>query len=94
MTLCCCNSEVDRKEDRDMIIQKDYLADNIIKTTYIDGVDKVDTGVYDNGISFCNIYRKGRKKEDDFETITADGINIYILNSEGKTLRALRSKGR
>lgn len=77
-----------------MIIQKDFLADNIIKTTYIDGIDKVDTGVYDNGVSFCNIYRKNRKKEDDFETIEANGINIYILNDEGKTLRALRQRGR
>ena len=77
-----------------MIIQKEYKADNIITTTYIDGIDKVDTGVYDNGVSFCNIYRKNRKKEDDFETIEARGMNIYILNDEGKTLRALRQRGR
>lgn len=75
-----------------MIIQKDYKADNVIKTTYIDGVDKIDVGVYDNGISFCNIYIKGRKKEDDFETINVDGFNLYVLNNEGKTLRALRGR--
>lgn len=77
-----------------MIIQKDYLADNIITTTYIDGVDKVDVGVYDNGISFCNFYKKNRKKEDDFETIEIKGLNLYLLNDEGKTLRALRQRGR
>lgn len=75
-----------------MIIQKEYNADNIISTTYIDGIDKVDTGVYDNGISFCNIYRQNRKKEDDFETIEVRGFNLYILNDTGKTLRALRCK--
>ena len=52
-----------------MIIQKEYSAGNIINNTYIDGVDKVDVGVYDNGTSFCNIYRHGRKRDDDFETI-------------------------
>ena len=75
-----------------MIIQKEYRADNIIKNTYIDGVDKVDVGVYDNGISFCNVYMKSRKREDEFETIEAKGINIYILNDTGKTLRALRDR--
>lgn len=75
-----------------MILQKEYRADNIIKNTYIDDIDKVDVGVYDNGISFCNVYKKNRKREDDFETIAADGFNIYILNDTGKTLRALRCK--
>lgn len=75
-----------------MIIQKSYRAGNVINTTYIDDVDKVDTGVYDNGVSFCNLYRRGRKRDDDFETLEADNYDIYILNSEGKTLRALRSK--
>lgn len=75
-----------------MIIQKEYRADNVISNTYIDDIDKVDVGVYDNGISFCNIYRKNRKRDDDFETVLAEGQNIYILNNEGKTLRALRQK--
>ena len=75
-----------------MIIQKDYIADNVIKTTYIDGVDKVDVGTLDNGISFCNIYMKNRKKEDDFLTLTTDGVILYILNEEGKTLRILKTK--
>ena len=77
-----------------MIIQKEYKADNIINNTYIDDIDKVDVGVYDNGISFCNYYKKNRKKEDDFETVDANGINIYILNNDGKTLRALRQTRR
>lgn len=75
-----------------MIIQKDYLTDNIIKTTYIDSVDKVDVGVLDNGISFCNVYMKSRKKEDDFTTLTTEHQTIFILNDEGKTLRILRTK--
>lgn len=73
-----------------MIVQKEYLADNIITNTYIDGIDKVDVGTYDNGISFCNIYKTNRKKQDEFETINVDGFNVYILNDTGKTLRALR----
>lgn len=77
-----------------MILQKEYKAGNIINSTYIDGIDKVDVGVYDNGISFCNVYKKNRKKEDDFETVAADGITIYLLNDEGKTLRALRQTRR
>lgn len=74
-----------------MIIQKDYLADNVIKTTYVDGIDKVDVGSLDNGISFCNIYMKSRKKEDDFITLTTEGVTLYILNDDGKTLRILRT---
>ena len=77
-----------------MIIQKDYSAGNIIKSTYIDNVEKIDVGTYDNGISFCNIYMKGRKREDDFETLSADSYNIYVLNNEGKTIRALRAPKR
>lgn len=73
-----------------MIIQKEYAAGNIINNTYIDGVDKVDVGIYDNGTSFCNIYRTNRKRDDDFETIDIIGFNVYLLNDNGKTLRALR----
>lgn len=75
-----------------MILQKDYLADNIIKTTYVDGIDKIDVGYYDNGIGFCNIYMKNRKKEDDFITITTEYSTLYVLNEEGKTLRILKTK--
>ncbi len=75
-----------------MIVQKEYRAGNIVNNTYIDDVDKVDVGAFDDGTSFCNIYKKHRKKDDDFETITVDGFNVYILNNDGKTLRALRSK--
>ena len=77
-----------------MIVQKEYTAGNVIKTTYIDNIDKVDVGIFDDGTSFCNVYLKGRKKEDEFETLKAEGFSIYILNSEGKTLRALRQKDR
>ena len=75
-----------------MIVQKDYTAGNVINTTYIDGIDKVDIGIYDNGTSFCNIYRSNRKRDDDFETIEVNGFNLYVLNDQGKTLRALRQK--
>ena len=75
-----------------MLLQIDYQADNVIKTTYLDGIDKVDVGNLDNGISFCNVYLKTRKKEDEFTTYTTEGTTLYILNSEGKTLRILRTK--
>lgn len=75
-----------------MLLQIDYQADNVVKTTYIDGIDKVDTGVYDDGVSFCNVYLKTRKKDDEFTTYTTEGMILYILNSEGKTLRILRTK--
>ena len=75
-----------------MIIQKDYTADNVIKTTYIDGVDKVDVGLFDNGISFCNVYMKNRKKDDDFFTVTTENTILYLLNDDGKTLRILKTK--
>ena len=75
-----------------MLLQIDYQADNIIKTTYIDNIDKVDTGTYDDGVSFCNVYLKTRKKEDEFTTYTTDGVVLYLLNGEGKTLRILRTK--
>lgn len=75
-----------------MIVQKEYRAGSIVNNTYIDDIDKVDVGVYDDGTCFCNVYRKNRKKDDDFETIKVDGFNLYILNNDGKTLRALRTK--
>ena len=75
-----------------MIIQKENKAGSIVNTTYIDGIDKVDVGVFDDGTSFCNIYKSRRKKDDDFETIKVEGFDIYILNDSGKTIRALRSR--
>lgn len=75
-----------------MIIQKEWQADNVIKTTYIDNIDKVDVGTFDTGISFCNVYMKSRKREDEFETLTTECMTIYLLNDEGKTLRILRTK--
>ena len=77
-----------------MIVQKSYRAGSIVSNTYIDNVEKVDTGVYDDGTSFCNIYKKDRKKEDEFETIKVEGFDLYILNNDGKTLRALRKRDR
>lgn len=75
-----------------MIVKKEYKSGNLISSTLIDDVEKIDTGTYDNGISFINVYKRGRKKEDDFETIDVNGINVYIENDKGETLQILRSK--
>jgi len=75
-----------------MIIKKEYKLGNIISSTLIDDIEKIDTGVYDNGISFINAYKRNRKKEDDFETIVVDNINVYIENDHGETLQILRYK--
>lgn len=71
-----------------MIIKKEY-KNRVLKYTLIDGVDKVDVSE-DNGITFLNVYKLGRKKDDDFDTINVDGINVYVCNDTGKTLAIYR----
>ena len=75
-----------------MILKIEYKTDNIVKYTLKDSIDKVDVGTLDDGITFINVYKENRKKEDDFETINLKGINAYLMNSDGKTLQIFRSK--
>lgn len=74
-----------------MILKKVYKTNNAIKSTLLDGVDKVDEGVLDNGTHFVNVYFSNRKKEDEFETIIVDGVDVFIENESGKTLQIIRS---
>lgn len=76
-----------------MIIKKEFKTDNVIRSTVIDNIDKVDEGILEDGVKFINIYKKDRKKEDEFETIIIQGLNVYCMSDEGKTLSIYRSKG-
>lgn len=76
-----------------MLIKKEYRTNNAIKYTLIDGIEKIDTGVLeDENISFINVYKKDRKKEDDFETIEVRNMIVYVCNDEGKTLQIIGRK--
>lgn len=75
-----------------MIIKKEYKTKNIINYTLIDNIDRIDTGIYDNGVSFINVYKRDRKKDDEFTTIDIVGVNIYVENDQGETLQIFRSK--
>ena len=75
-----------------MILKIEYKTDNIVKYTLKDSIDKVDVGTLDDGTTFINVYKENRKKEDDFETVTIKGVNVYLLNDSGKTLQIFRSK--
>ena len=75
-----------------MIVKKEYKDRNVIKYTTIDDIDRIDEGVLENGNTFINIYKISRKKDDDFETIEVDKLNIYIMSDDGKTLSIHRSK--
>ncbi len=71
-----------------MIVKKEY-KNRALKYTLIDDVEKVDVSE-DNGITFLNVYKNNRKKDDDFETINIEGINVYVCNDNGKTLAIYR----
>ena len=75
-----------------MILKIEYKTDNVVKYTLKDSIDKVDVGTLDDGTTFINTYKLNRKKEDDFETVTIKGVNVYLLNDSGKTLQIFRSK--
>lgn len=75
-----------------MILKVEYKTDNVVKYTLKDSIDKVDVGTLDDGTTFINTYKLNRKKEDDFETVTIKGVNVYLLNDSGKTLQIFRSK--
>jgi len=74
-----------------MIIKKEYKSKNAISYTLTDNIEKIDSGVLENGTSFINVYKRDRKKDDDFETILIESVNIYVCNDEGKTLSIFRS---
>lgn len=75
-----------------MILKVEYKTNNILKYTLKDSIDKIDVGTLEDGTTFINVYKEGRKKEDDFETIDIKGLNAYLMNAEGKTLQIFRSK--
>lgn len=71
-----------------MLVKKEY-KNQALKYTLIDDVDRVDVSE-DNGKTFLNVYKRTRKKEDDFETINVSNINVYVCNDTGKTLSIYR----
>jgi len=73
-----------------MILKKEYKSNNAIRWTLIDDIDKIDSGKLDDGRDFINVYKRGRKREDDFETIIIESVNVFIMNEEGKTLQIFR----
>ena len=78
-------------ERKDMLIKKEYKTRNAVNYTLIDNVDKIDFGTID-GVDFVNVYKNGRKKDDDFETINIQGLTLYLMNSDGKTLNIFRER--
>ena len=38
-----------------MIVKKEYKDRNVIKYTTIDGIDRIDEGVLENGNTFINV---------------------------------------
>lgn len=74
-----------------MLIKKEYKTRNAVNYTLIDNVDKIDFGTID-GVDFVNVYKNGRKKDDDFETINIQGLTLYLMNSDGKTLNIFRER--
>lgn len=75
-----------------MIVKVEYSSDNVIKYTMKDSIEKIDSGTLDDGTQFINLYKVGRKKDDDFETITIKGLSVFIMNNEGRTLQIFRGK--
>ena len=75
-----------------MIIKKEYKTQNSIKSTMIDNIDRIDDGVFENGNQFINIFKKGRQKEDDFETIEIVNMSLYVMTDSGKTIQIYRGK--
>ena len=75
-----------------MIIKKEYKTQNSIKSTMIDNIDRIDDCVFDDGTQFINIFKKGRQKEDDFETIEIVNMSLYVMTDSGKTIQIYRGK--
>ena len=75
-----------------MIIKKEYKTLNSIKSTMIDNIDRIDDGVFDDGVQFINIFKKGRQREDDFETIKIINMSLYVMTDSGKTIQIYRGK--
>ena len=75
-----------------MIIKKEYKTQNSIKSTMIDNIDRIDDGVFENGTQFINIFKKGRQKDDDFETIEIVNMSLYVMTDSGKTIQIYRGK--
>ena len=69
-----------------MILKKEYRSGNVINYTLIDNIEKIDYGVFDDGKKFINVYYSKRNKQDEFDTIQLDGIVVYLMNNNGKTL--------
>ena len=75
-----------------MIIKKEYKTQNSIKSTMIDNIDRIDDGVFDDGVQFINIFKKGRQRDDDFETIKIVNMSLYVMTDSGKTIQIYRGK--
>lgn len=82
-----------------MIIKEVFKNAAPAKYLIIDNIDKIIVGrseQYNQNkkikeyVNYINIFRKGRIREDECETIEVVGMTVYVMNDAGKTLSVHR----